>query len=130
MTTTFETAKAGDRVFDIFFNQWYIIIDNVPKDKFPIKTKDSSYTLDGKPKLTYGRTLFWDEIIITPPTKPAPKLEVDTKVLVWNTDDYPKKRRHFSHFDSNNNICVFVLGGTSWTNSQTSAYPHWELAKD
>ena len=130
MTTTFETAQVGDRVWCMHYGEWTTITNIVSGDVYPIKTDNNSYTLDGKPNLTYGRTLFWDEVIITPPTKPAPKLEVDTKVLVWDDDETMKQKRYFSYFDSNSNIYVFVHGGTSWTSSQTAKYHNWELANE
>ena len=77
-----------------------------------------------------NQVLFWDEVIITPPPKPAPKLEVDTKVLVWDNEDKLVRKRYFSHFDDNNNIHVFAQGATSWTKDLTTKYSNWELAKD
>ena len=94
MTTTFETAKAGDRVWCVFYG-WQTIESTDFNDIYPIETNMTIYTHDGKMSEDKGRTLFWDEVIITPPTKPAPKLEVDTKVLVWDTEDYPKKKKTF-----------------------------------
>ena len=129
--TTFEDAKVGDRVFDYKYG-WSTITNIKKESDYPIIIDyDFSFTYEGfADKSDHNRTLFWDEVVITPPAKPLPKLEVDTKVLVWDADDYPKQKRYFSHFDSNSNIYVFVLGGTSWTSSQTAKYHNWELAKE
>ena len=128
--TTFENAKVGDRVWCLLYG-WQTIESTDFNINYPIATKKGTYTYDGKVQLSsQNRTLYWDEIVITPPSKPLPKLEVDTKVLVWDDDETMKQKRYFSYFDSNSNIYVFVHGGTSWTSSQTAKYHNWELAKD
>ena len=128
--TTFENAKVGDRVWCLLYG-WQTIESTDFNINYPIATKKGTYTYDGKVQLSsQNRTLYWDEIVITPPSKPAPKLEVDTKVLVWDNDYHMKQKRHFSHFDSNSTIYVFVNGGTSWTTTQTAEYRNWELAKE
>ena len=130
MTTTFETAQVGDRVWCLYYNKWFTITNIRKEDAYPIKTEINSYTLDGRLNTHSIRTLFWDEVIITPPPKPLPKLEVDTKVLVWDNEDKLVRKRYFSHFDNTNNIHVFAQGATSWTKDLTTKYPNWELAKD
>ena len=128
--TTFENAKVGDRVWCLLYG-WQTIESTDFNINYPIATKKGTYTYDGKVQLSsQNRTLYWDEIVITPPSKPLPKLEVDTKVLVWDDDQTMKQKRYFSYFDSNSNIYVFVHGGTSWTSSQTAKYHNWELAKE
>ena len=135
MTTTFETAQVGDRVYDLDYG-WCEIASIHQNSKHPIninvtKCCNKTYTYDGKcfdNQVT--QCLFWDEVTISPPTKPLPKLEVDTKVFVWDNDYNMKQKRHFSHFEANKNICVFVHGGTSWSATQTVEYHNWELAKD
>lgn len=127
--TTFETAKVGDRVWCLLHG-WHPIIDTQHNVNYPILTRKGSYTIDGRNYSNNGRILFWDEVIITPPPKPLPKLEVDTKVLVWDNEDKLVRKRYFSHFDDNNNIHVFAQGATSWTKDLTTKYSNWELAKD
>lgn len=127
--TTFETAQVGDRVWCLLYG-WHPIIDTQHNVNYPILTRKGSYTIDGRNYSNNGRTLFWDEVVITPPPKPAPKLEVDTKVLVWDNEDKLVRKRYFSHFDDNNNIHVFAQGATSWTKDLTTKYSNWELAKD
>ena len=127
--TTFETAQVGDRVWCLLHG-WHPIIDTQHNVNYPILTRKGSYTIDGRNYSNNGRVLFWDEVIITPPPKPLPKLEVDTKVLVWDNEDKLVRKRYFSHFDDNNNIHVFAQGATSWTKDLTTKYSNWKLAKD
>ena len=127
--TTFETAKVGDRVWCLLHG-WHPIIDTQHNVNYPILTRKGSYTIDGRNYFNYGRTLFWDEVVITPPPKPLHKLEVDTKVLVWDNEDKLVRKRYFSHFDNTNNIHVFAQGATSWTKDLTTKYSNWKLAED
>lgn len=129
MTTTFETAQVGDKVWCLYYNKWFTITNIRKEDAYPIKTEINSYTLDGRLNTHSIRTLFWDEVAITPPEKPLPKLEVDTKVLVWDTQD-SKVKRYFSHFDKDGTINVFASGTTSWNYNITLPYNYWELVKD
>ena len=129
--TTFEDAKVGDRVWCVY-NGWQTIIEITNfSDTYPIETDKTLYTYDGRMVQYKGRTLFWDEVVITPPEKPLPKLEVDTKVLVWETED-SKVKRHFSHFNKDGLIATFSDGRTSWSTNDnlTIAWEYWELAKD
>lgn len=128
--TTFENAKVGDRVWDLFYNRWSIITNIINEDKYPIKTEIDSYTIKGTINIDGGRTLFWGEVVITPPEKPLPKLEVDTKVLVWDSLDRDILKRYFSHFDKDGTINVFSNGTTSWNYNITVTFNYWELAKD
>jgi hypothetical protein len=112
MTTTFETAKVGDRVWGIEDRKWHM------------------FTADGKFSAKVCQTLFWDEIPIVAPTKPLPKLEVDTKVLVWNIEGKAKQKRYFSHFDENGIIYCFADGRTRWSkyDELPVEWENWELA--
>ena len=130
--TTFETAKVGDKVWCLYYNKWLTITNIRKEDAYPIKTEINSYTLDGRLNTHSIRTLFWDEVVITPPEKPLPKLEVDTKVLVWDRHYNTKERRYFSHFEKNGKIATFSQGRTSWSmdNTPSIVWNYWELAKD
>ena len=128
--TTFEDAKVGDRVWCLLHG-WHPIIDTQHNVNYPILTRKGSYTIDGRNYSNNGRILFWDEVIITPPPKPLPKLEVDTKVVVWDfEEDKYKIRGHFSHFNKYGSIFIFANGTTSWSGSSTVGYRNWKLAKD
>ena len=133
--TTFETAKVDDKVFDIKHG-WGFISKVFLKNMRPITVQfskyDRSYMFNGKYSETdRNQVLFWDEVIITPPPKPLPKLEVDTKVLVWDfEEDKYKIRGHFSHFNKYGSIFIFANGTTSWSSSSTVGYRNWKLAKD
>ena len=130
--TTFKDAKVGDRVWRLDYGKW-VTIDNVVKaDIYPIKIRTDHFTMDGAQQGGGDwRVLFWDEINITAPPKPLPKLEVDTKVLVWDfEEDKYKIRGHFSHFNKYGSIFIFANGTTSWSSSSTVGYRNWELAKE
>lgn len=132
--TTFETAKGGDRVWRLDYGKW-VTIDNVVKeDIYPIKIRTDHFTMDGAPQGGGDwRVLFWDEINITAPPKPLPKLEVDTKVLVWDTSHPEKTKAYFSHFDKHGKAVTFRYGKTSWSRNNDETlftWQHWELAKD
>ena len=130
--TTFEDAKVGDKVYH--YRYGWSTITNIKKesDYHIIIDYDFSFTYEGfTDKSDKNRTLFWDEVVITPPEKPLPKLEVDTKVLVWETEA-SKVKRHFSHFNKDGLIATFSDGRTSWSTNDnlTIAWEYWELAKD
>lgn len=128
--TTFETAQVGDKVWCLYFEEWSTITNINMGYKYPIQTELNSYTIDGRMNIKRGRTLFWDEVVITPPAKPLPKLNVDTKVLVWGGLNEEPTKRYFSHFDENGKIATFSGGRTSWTKAGVIVWEHWELAKD
>ena len=131
--TTFENAKVGDRVYHYKYG-WSTITNIKKESNYPITIDyDFSFTYAGfADKSDKNRTLFWDEVIITPPGKPLPKLEVDTKVLVWDSEKKVKLHRHFSHFEKNGKIVTFAEGRTSWSQGDKSVvdWEYWELAKD
>ena len=132
--TTFEDAKVGDKVWRLDYGKW-VTIDNVVKaDIYPIKIRTDHFTMDGAQQGGGDwRVLFWDEVIITPPSKPLPKLEVDTKVLVWDTSHTEKTKAYFSHFDKHGKAVTFRYGKTSWSRNNDETlftWQHWELAKD
>ena len=132
----FKSAKIGDRVFDYLLQEWGAV--SFIKDaghKYPIRVQfaeiKKEYTSGGKDLCSYKlQTLFWDEVKpITPPDKPLPKLEVDTPVFVWDSDGKTKRKRHFSHFDSNGSINCFGFGNTSRSSKgETALWDKWELA--
>lgn len=137
MTTTFETAKVGDKVW-CMVRGWGEVRELEIKNNdlvdvyFPSLNEYVSYTFDG---IYYERdtcrTLFWDEVVIEAPQKPLPKLEVDTKVIVWNRG-VGKVRRHFSHFTHEGKIVCFDYGMSSWTTQNTkntTEWNEWELAE-
>ena len=132
MTTTFELACVGDRVWSLRLG-WGEIISMRNGLNYPLLVKFSgttcSFTVDGRENLHMPRYLFWDEVVIEAPTKPLPDLAVDTKVIVWS-DTTPKTKRHFSHFSPSGEMMCFVNGMTSWTTSVTSGWwENWELAE-
>ena len=131
--TTFEDAKVGDSVWRLDYGKWVTIDGVIKTDIYPIKIRTDHFTMDGVQQGGGNwRVLFWDEIVITPPEKPLPKLEVDTKVLVRDTLSSEPLRRYFSHFEKNGQIATFAEGVTSWSvhDKPTIVWNFWELAKD
>ena len=136
--TTFEDAKVWDRVFDIRHGWGVVEYINKYEGLYPIqvrfKANTCAYAYDGKAYIEHiSQSLFWDEVIITPPEKPLPKLEVDTKVLVWDTSHTEKTKAYFSHFDKHGKAVTFRYGKTSWsrnTDETLFTWQHWELPKD
>lgn len=135
MTTTFETAKVGDKVWCMRFG-WgeirnteastaYPIAVYFPEDEFETYTAGGLYDEDD-----ITQSIFWDEVVIEAPVKPIPVLQVDTKVLVWNDDDDNVKHRcYFSHFGVDGKISTFHSGQTSWSTNKTAPWANWELAE-
>lgn len=56
------------------------------------------------------------------------KVEVDTKVMVRDTNAHEWVRRYFSHFD-NGTVYCFQFGATSWSNSKSLDATAWKYAK-
>ena len=131
--TTFEDAKVGDRVFHYKYG-WSTITNIKKESDYPIIIDyDFSFTYEGfADKSDSNPSIFWDEVKIVPPSKPLPKLEVDTKVLVWDSEKKVKLHRHFSHFEENGKIVTFAEGRTSWSQGDKSVvdWEYWELPKD
>lgn len=135
MTTTFETARVGDKVWSIE-RGWGEILSLTEGVIYPVEVGfpnefPLSYTLGGKLLITHEhRTLFWSEIVIDAPAKPTPALQVDAKILVWDVPEV-KHNRHFSHFDAHGFIHTFTDGKTSFTSRATevSKWLDWDLAE-
>jgi len=136
----FSNAKVGDRVFDYTLQKWGVVTSIKSNYTYCLivqfgDDEEVSYTLSGKSLEDFKvPTLFWNKVKpIKPPKKPLPKLEVDTKVLVWGDDAMDKHNRYFSHFDSDGKINCFADGTTSWTvvdSTDVIVWDHWELAND
>lgn len=86
MTTTFETAKVGDKVWCIV-SGWGEIAGTVWTDRYPIyvrfpRGEFKAYTIDGLyDDQDLNRYLFWDEVVIDAPPNPrsAAELPLDEK---------------------------------------------------
>ena len=133
MTTTFETASVGDRVWCVSLG-WGTITGTLHHgDNYPIvvefgNRKRESYTVEGRRYSNdLNPSLFWNEVRIAVPTKPLPKLNKDDCVEVWNANTINPTityKRHFSHFEDGSIFC-FRDGGTSWTSIQTTGWNRW-----
>ena len=133
----FSNAKVGDRVWSVN-KGWGVVEDITNSWAFPIRVSypediTELYTEDGLIYLNdLHPTLFWDEIVFEVPKKPLPKLEVDTKVLVWDVDK-PKNKlvRYFCSFDASGRVVVFQHGTTSFScEGYTEIWSEWEVYKE
>lgn len=124
----FKKAKKGDKVWSIKFG-WGTIAYISEHAACPIGVdfKDSyrlCYCTDGRCSQTdVLPSIFWNEFLIPDEAfkKPLPKLEVDTKVLVWYDNNgviSTKLPRHFHNFTEDGKIRVFQDGRTSFTTTK------------
>lgn len=129
----FADVKVGDNVWDSR-KGWGIVDEVEHSSDYPIRVDFcegyDSYTWDGYyNERDENPSLFWDEIELKAPRKPLPKLEVDTKVIVWSNPDC-KMNRHFSHFGKDGVLHAFVGGMTSFTTrGDTTPWDNWRLAE-
>ena len=133
----FKNGKlAGSRVWSII-DGWGTIISSKQEENINYSVEvdfDNGTSLffhsDGKlAKSDINPTLFWNEFKIPDEAfrKPLPKLEVDTKVIVWDWDIEEKYKRYFSHFDEEGRIHCFEGGATSWNNEDVIDWDKWEI---
>ena len=136
---TFSNVKVGDKVWS-FSNGWGVVERTGESSIYTLRVRYNEvytvlYTEDGK---MYNSdmypTLFWDEVVFEVPIKPLPKLEVDTKVVVWNRDSPSVKyKRYFSHFDEKGCLNVFSNGATSFSAdygfSTTNVWTEYEVVE-
>jgi hypothetical protein len=90
METTFENARAGDRVWSVEYG--WGTVESVSKGVYPVVVSfdcgiDVTYTFSGMPRSSGLQTLFWDEVKIEAP--PRPKRKVVKKVEKW-VNIYPE----------------------------------------
>lgn len=132
----FKNAQIGDRVYDPRYKDGTITFIN-PNNiysirvEFDFKLIQKYYTFDGRSSLDYiTPVLFWNELEIPPEAyiKPLPKLEKDTKVLVWNDSSEIKEKRYFSHFNKGKIYC-YEQGCTSWSGTTAHDWDNWEFFK-
>ena len=130
----FKNAKVGDKVWNYAYG-WGTITDMQHGYTYPIVVQflktTNTFTLDGKEVVSdLHPTLLWDEVAYEVPKKPLPKLEVDTKVLVWNQDSSMKCKRYFHSFSDEGIIRVWSGGITSYSAedmNEFSEWANWEL---
>ena len=132
----FSEAKVGDRVFGYTHQKWGTIKKINADATYSIWVTfqgnvEDSFTYQGYMNAIHGvPVLFWDEVKpLTPPKKPLPKLDIDTKMLVWDNGSDKIRKRYFSHFDKDRRPNCFLDGKTSWTEKKTAAWDNWDLPK-
>jgi hypothetical protein len=103
MTTTFETAKVGDRVYSPAFG-WGEIRYIYTSKKYPLSIKfyddpdeEYEFTFEGYYfKDVQRQSLFWDEVVIKVPIKPViiPATKIVNGVEIPNISYRPKTHHH------------------------------------
>jgi hypothetical protein len=101
MTTTFENARVGDKVWDFIYG--FGEVEHIEsKSTFPLKIRFSdnsgyTFTLKGQNLIGIPQTLFWDKIKFKTPTQPPRmKLVHDYGVYLTNLGmccPHTKKRK-------------------------------------
>jgi hypothetical protein len=132
----FSSARVGDEVYCLRHGEG--VIRGIRRESdYPIRVKYSpsvtvSYTIEGYIMASdVNPILFWDKPTVIAPKEPErlPELKVDQKVIVWDSP-HNKYKRHFHSFDKNGKIRVYVTGGSSWNESMTASWLHYEVVED
>jgi len=133
MKKIFEDYKVGEKVWK-YGAGWIEITEINNESAYPIACSDGyTYSMDGKLHVNNRlASIFPNEFKIPKEAfiKPLPKLEVDTKVLVWDDFMGQSVKRYFSHFNKDGKVVCFHEGKTSWSaDNQTTTWDNWELAQ-
>lgn len=128
----FRNAVVGDKVWDIikgFGVVFYKDSDSIGVSFESEIAVKNYYQFNGKQvSKECSPRLFWRPFEIPKEAfkRPLPELAKDTKVLVCQDRDR-KKKRYFSHFDSEGFIHCFENGCTSWNGTTSRRWNNWEL---
>ena len=132
MTTTFETAKVGDRVWDIVRGWGTIKSTSFANAKgFPILVKldnnptDASYNLQGIYYIGHLKpSLYWDEIKFEAPKKPV---VVPVKDTLVDCDGY--LRYSAGTVNDHGDLWCYPDGRTSATREgrNLTCWSNWEV---
>lgn len=133
----FSNAKVGDKVWSFTYGWGEVEYIGDEDVVYPLTVNfdkgRSVHTFSGKLFQSQNQSLFWNEFE-TPESaykKPLPKLEVDTKVLVWDDDDEDVKyRRYFKCFNEDGVIVCFADGTTSFSSESDKVWNNWELYEE
>jgi len=139
MTTTFENAKVGDKVWD--YRYGYGIVDSVENRHFgsitytfeqgPYKGCSNVLGLDGKDDEGV-RYLFWNEIEFETPVQP-PRMKLIHGVEVPDISFEPRKEEHFYHPMLDNTLykpsTYHGYGIDAFRAKYGLCYPHTEKGK-
>ena len=137
----FKNVQIGEDVWDVRYG-WGKVVELNESTKYPFSVdflnshnnkQNCSYSIEGRSAEWHNfPLLFWNEFKIPLEAfiKPLPKLEVDTKVLVWKYDDDYKRKRYFSHFNKEGKIYCYEQGCTSWSATTTQAWDNYEIYKE
>lgn len=140
MTTTFENAKVGDRVYSLVLGRHLEIIRIDDNYCLPIVLSAGNthyhigYDGCGANGKVVGQMYFWDKPEIIAPTKPEHKREappVDTLVEVKGVYDSWIKRYSAGRISSGGYLACWNDGKTSRTaDGDTSEWKEWRIPND
>ena len=61
---------------------------------------------------------------------PIPELKKDDPIIVYQSSNSKKYKRHFSHFNDAGQPVCFFDGKTSWTTTDTFIWHHYKLPEE
>ena len=135
----FSNAKVGDKVFDILY--WDGEICDIDNSQYPLCIKFENniilwFQSNGKKYLDHLMpTLYHNKFDIQIPEEaykqPLPDIEVDTPMLVWQSENSERFKRYFKEFDKDGKVRCFAYGQTSFTsdNGFCNAWINYEIVK-
>ena len=131
----FRDVETGVRLYSFEYG-WGTVV-HINRGKYPLQLnfehsiESFAYTFNGKgTRMPKNQTLFWGEIKFKVPKKPLPDIKVDTKVIVWaSEEDTRKEKRYFKEFNKDGDITCFTHGTTSWTAEGAIDWKYWELVE-
>ncbi len=140
MTTTFEKAKVGDKVWGVSRGWGEIRKIESDGNTYPLDVyfdKGESFSFNRAGKYLVGdkfQSLFWDEVKIVAPEQPKQVPPKDAKVLVWDTSGFKKNPRYSTgNLDTCGRLLCYDSGRTSWSDGDdgtATPWIHWELADE
>lgn len=135
MTTTFEDAKVGDRVYSLVVGRFLEIVDINRHSNYPIRLAGNyACTYSGRHYCAGGdQTYFWGKPDIIAPNKPLIIPPVDTLVEVENTQTVRSVKRYSAGRLAPDGISLLCWseGRTSITASSeydTTPWKVWRVA--
>lgn len=134
MTTTFENAKVGDRVYSLVHDKFFVITRIDTECMLQMTITDGMthryFDYNGSHGHATPQLYFWDNPTIIAPERPQQAPAVDTLVEVRDGYESWIKRYSAGSFDNGRLVC-WAIGCTSHTaNNDTLAWKEWRLIGD
>jgi hypothetical protein len=99
MSTTFENARVGDRVWSVRYGHATITALHIDPDypvvvKFDKQINFKTYTIQGKETERELQTLFWQEIKFEVPEQPS-RMKLINGIEIPDISFHPEARKHY-----------------------------------